>query len=178
MFSTIGITEIIMIFVITILIVKPEDFPKFLRKIGQYYGKFHTTMFKFKSYTRDTYDQITHIDTEDSDLDDYSHEDSDYKDEFHSGSPNGSVSMTDQYEDEDEESGYDLYFSDDEYAEGYDDDLEENDDYYGDIDDEIDDTEESIDYSDAELTTDQSDINGEGDSSENNESLSIQSTSP
>ena len=134
MFSSIGIMEIILIAVVTILIVKPEDFPGFLRKIGHYYGKFHSTMFKFKNYTRDTFDQITNID-----VDDPSHEDpyhSDYDDSYDNYSPAHTVSMDDNYDDEDEESGYDLYFSDDDYCEGYDEEMEFDDDDYGDFEDE------------------------------------------
>ena len=137
MFSSIGIMEIIVIAVVTILIVKPEDFPGFLRKIGHYYGKFHSTMFKFKNYNRDTFDQITSIDGETADLDSGYSPDADYNDPYYShDSVDHTVSMDDHYDEEDEESGYDLYFSDDDYCEGYDEDMEYDDDDYGDYDDD------------------------------------------
>ena len=140
MLPSIGIVEILVIFVITILVVKPEDFPRFIRRIGKLYGKFHDTMFKFKNYTRETYEQISNIEGMESELDDdydYDH-DHDYHDDhynsdgFDTRPPDHLNEMDDEIEDQ-LESGYDPFADDADYTLGYDDDFSDDDSVYLDL---------------------------------------------
>ncbi len=65
MLPPIGIFELGLVIVVAIVFIKPDDWPKFLRKIGRLYGQLHEYMYKLKAYGRDTYNQITNLDTPD-----------------------------------------------------------------------------------------------------------------
>ena len=64
MFPHMGIPEFMLILVIAIIFIKPEDWPRFLRQIGRWYGQLQRYMNDFRDFSQDTYHQITAMDDE------------------------------------------------------------------------------------------------------------------
>ena len=57
----IGIFEIALIGIIAIVVIKPDEWPSLLRKIGHYYGTAHRYLLSAKSQSRQLYDDITKL---------------------------------------------------------------------------------------------------------------------
>ncbi|NQZ67253.1 MAG: hypothetical protein HRT89_04205 [Lentisphaeria bacterium] len=60
-------TEFILVILVAILIVKPDDWPSLLRKLGYYYAQFQNYIDEIKGMSRDAYHHITTIDLDDDD---------------------------------------------------------------------------------------------------------------
>ena len=60
MIPEISIGEFLLFTIIALVIIRPEDWPKVLRKVGYYYGKFHDFMLESRQYTRRTYNELVY----------------------------------------------------------------------------------------------------------------------
>ncbi len=58
---SLGFGEILLLLIAGVLLIKPEDLPKFLRRLGEMYTDAQRSIAKFRSYTESTFDEITRI---------------------------------------------------------------------------------------------------------------------
>lgn len=105
----IGIIELSIIGILAIILIKPDEWPTFLRKVGYFYGIMHRYLLSAKSQSRKLYEDITNLDNASDDAytkdaydpsmdddaydpsdDEYDDMDDDMDDEDHAHSDDGS----------------------------------------------------------------------------------------
>ena len=59
---SLGFFEIVLIFIVILLFVKPDDLPAFIRSIRKFYIMAHQHLTKIRMYTKDTIDELTRTD--------------------------------------------------------------------------------------------------------------------
>lgn len=59
---SISFGEVVVILLVTVLFVRPEELPGFLRRIGRLYGQFLGYIEQVRGYGRDTYHHVTTLD--------------------------------------------------------------------------------------------------------------------
>ncbi|OVE77758.1 hypothetical protein BVX99_01675 [bacterium F16] len=58
MIPEISIGEFLLFTIIALIVIRPDDWPKVLRKVGYYYGQIHDFMLQARSFSRKTYHDI------------------------------------------------------------------------------------------------------------------------
>ena len=56
--------EIVLLVVVAVVFIRPDDWPRVLRAVGRIYGQVHTYLTQANDYSRRTYEQITQLDQE------------------------------------------------------------------------------------------------------------------
>ncbi len=64
MFPDIGFPEFVMILICAVLILKPDDWPRFLRGIGRTYAKIHRFLLEARYQVHSTLSEVSRLDTE------------------------------------------------------------------------------------------------------------------
>ena len=62
---SLGIGELVLVGIVIILFVRPEDLPKFIRNVGRFYTQFHRQFMNLRMYTQETIEEISAIDRRD-----------------------------------------------------------------------------------------------------------------
>lgn len=71
----IGLTEIALVGILAIIVVKPEEWPTLLRKVGYYYGILHRYLLSAKSQSRQLYNDITTLADENQSIEEFIEDD-------------------------------------------------------------------------------------------------------
>ncbi len=62
MLPQLSFAEIVVIVIVAVVFIRPDDWPRFLRLVGRLYGQMHAYLLRAQDYSRQTFTEITQLD--------------------------------------------------------------------------------------------------------------------